>query len=392
MSYQFLAELPIETVTNAVIVMNVAILVAFLYCLALYPLYIKWLVSKQLGQFIREEGPASHAVKAKTPTMGGLCFIAGTVVTAAAANLFFDTAGNHPDEVIRIALTLAAAIACGLLGLADDYGKIRSKSNAGISAKFRLLSEFGIGLVLGLCLHFIKINGSGLMPSLALGMFLSEGGVSMRVLTLSKGICEVLYCLLLSPFLMAACSNSLNLHDGMDGLAGGTSMLVLATLAMMLCLSGHYGLAWLAAAGVGALLGFLVYNKYPAKVFMGDTGSLFIGAFMAGLVVCGGLVFWFVPLSLIYIVEAVSVMAQVVYFKLTKTFTPEKPMNALSLLVYKLTHRLPGEGKRLFRMAPIHHHFEALALEKGKPEATVVTWFWVVQLAICAACFLCFKQ
>ena len=124
---------------------------------------------------------------------------------------------------------------------------------------------------------------------------------------------------------------------------------------------------------------------------MGDTGSLFVGALMAGLVVYGGLLLWFLPLALIYIVEALSVISQVIYFKLTKPYTPERPMSAPALALYKLTHKLPGDGKRLWRMSPIHHHFEAVAADKGMKEWEVVLWFWVVQVALATACIAGFR-
>jgi phospho-N-acetylmuramoyl-pentapeptide-transferase len=179
----------------------------------------------------------------------------------------------------------------------------------------------------------------------------------------------------------------------MDGLAGGTSFFVFATLAVFLALvPGGKDLAIVAGATAGALLGFLLYNKFRARIFMGDTGSLFLGALMAGLVVYGGLIVWFIPMALIYIVETISVMSQVVYFKLTKPYTPEKSMSAPALALYKLTHKLPGEGKRLFRMAPIHHHFEAVCSEKGIKEWEVVIWFWIAQALLCALCLFGFSH
>jgi phospho-N-acetylmuramoyl-pentapeptide-transferase len=144
-------------------------------------------------------------------------------------------------------------------------------------------------------------------------------------------------------------------------------------------------LAVVAASLVGAVGGFLIYNRNPAKVFMGDTGSLYLGGALASLVAASGLILWFIPLALIYIIETVSVMIQVVYFKLTKDYTPETPMSKPALLWLKLTKRLPGEGKRFFRMAPLHHHFEAVGEDKGVPEWQVVAYFWLAQLAICAA-------
>ena len=136
----------------------------------------------------------------------------------------------------------------------------------------------------------------------------------------------------------------------------------------------------------GAILGFLLWNRYPAAIFMGDTGSLFIGGIMAYRC-AGGIVLWFIPLSAIYIVRALSVMAQVSSFRLTKPYTPEKPMSPLALNWLKLTTKkpFPGEGKRIFRMTPIHHHFEAVLGEKGVPEWQVVMYFWLVQFALCVA-------
>jgi phospho-N-acetylmuramoyl-pentapeptide-transferase len=128
-----------------------------------------------------------------------------------------------------------------------------------------------------------------------------------------------------------------------------------------------------------------VFNKYPAKIFMGDTGSLFLGGLIATLAIAGGLLIWFIPLTVIYIAEALSVILQVSYFKLTKPYQPPAPMNKMALIVLKLTKRLPGEGKRLLRMAPLHHHFEAVLADKGVPEWQVVAGFWLVQLVICLA-------
>src|SRR5205085_4570311 len=134
-------------------------------------------------------------------------------------------------------------------------------------------------------------------------------------------------------------------------------------------------LAAVAAAGAGSVAGFLIYNRYKASIFMGDTGSLFLGGLMASLVLAGRLEIWFIPLSLIYILETLSVMIQVVYFKLTKDYQPEKAMSGPALVWLKLTRRLPGEGKRIFRMAPLHHHFEAVGAEKGLKEWQVVACF-----------------
>ena len=359
----------------------------FIFCAGFYPFYIKWLKSKQVEQFIREEGPQSHAVKAKTPTMGGIGFILGVFV---ATGFMIYRSGIVVSEtmdatyqfnmLLMISLSITCAFACAALGIADDYGKVSSKSNKGLSARFRLFTEFGLGLILATILLFFDAPIGTLVLQ-------SRAGHPLDIFVMPDMLARA-YGLILVPFLVAATSNAVNLHDGMDGLAAGTSSICFAALSFMLFVCGKSELAWVASAASGSLIAFLLYNRYPARVFMGDTGSLFIGGLMASLVVCGGLTLWFIPLSIIYIIESISVMAQVTYFKLSKPFQPEKPMSAPSLALYKLTHRLPGDGKRLLRMAPIHHHFEAIAAEKGKPEWQVVICFWLIQLVIAlAVCF-----
>lgn len=352
---------------------------SFVFSAVLYPFYIKWLRSKQIEQFIREEGPATHAAKAKTPTMGGLCFIAGILLVSAFAMIKCDHVRIESNEIIRASYALGAAFLCGLLGFADDYGKVTSKSNKGISGKLRLICEFVLGLALGLALYFTKA-----IPDFLVGLSVANPTPNVIAFSALPPELQWLYFIVLVPCIMASTTNALNLHDGMDGLAAGTSAIVFCSMAVLLTGTEHAVLSWVAAATAGGLFAFLIYNRNPARVFMGDTGSLFLGALMAGIVVGGGLLIWFLPMALIYIVETISVIAQVVYFKLTKNYEPEQEMSKLQVSLYKLTHKLPGEGKRLFRMAPIHHHFEALAHERGQKEADVVLWFWIVQLAICA--------
>jgi len=349
---------------------ELSVLVPFLAALAVglcvFPSYIKWLKSKQVEQYLREEGPKSHAAKAKTPTMGGLGFIAAIFVGMIPALIM---SGQAPWGSLAI---LAVAAACAALGFADDYGKVTSKSNKGISGKFRLAVEFSLGVALALALWFLTSEPGRviLLPS-------PDGSVYSFALPLWGFIGA-------SMFIMAATTNAINLHDGMDGLAGGTCFLAFSTMAVILLVTGQYANAAVAAAAAGGLASFLVFNKNPAKVFMGDTGSLFLGGLMGALVMSGGLIVWFVPLSLIYIAETVSVMMQVGYFKLTKEFTPDKPMLPIMVAWHKLTHKLPGEGKRIFRMAPLHHHFEAVMAERNTGEASVVSMFWLAQALLCA--------
>jgi len=356
--------------------------VSFVLSALTFPLYIRWLKRKQIEQFIREEGPQSHAAKAKTPTMGGLCFIAVSSVVTAGALLFqHGTVFGDNPYVALAALVTSVAILCGLVGFADDFAKVTSKSNAGLSATTRLLTEFFLGAVLGLCICVFQLPGSHFAQNL---LGLPDGTAA--------AIANLIYLFGFIPFLVAATANALNLHDGMDGLAAGTSLQVFVVVAVMLLMQGKVSLAFVAASLVGSLAGFLLYNRYPAKVFMGDTGSLFIGGGLAALVVAGDLTLWFIPLVAIYIAETLSVIIQVVYFKLTKEYKPDPPMSPVKLIFTKLTKRLPGEGKRYFKMAPLHHHFEALAEEKGVPEWKVVANFWLVQFAICAAVLVLFRM
>lgn len=342
---------------------------AFLVTALAYPPFIRFLKAKQFGQSIREEGPESHKKKKDTPTAGGICFgavfLAGVLFACAMSSF----AGGAQFDWFAMLLVGVTGVLCGAVGLIDDMAKVQHKANKGISAKARLIAEFNIGLLLGLVLAFGGLSAS------ALKLYLPH-----IVLPFSP--------FLLVPFaafLVAATTNATNLHDGMDGLAGGTAFLIFVTLSIMFISLELNGLAVVSATAAAVLLAYLLYNRYPAKIFMGDTGSLFVGGLMAALVLAGGLSFWFIPLSLIYIAETISVMIQVTVFKLTKPYTPERPMPPLALFWHKMRNVLPGEGKRFFRMAPLHHHFEAVLAERGVPEWQVVALFWLAQLVLCAA-------
>ncbi len=345
-------------------------------CMISMPLYIRWLKTRQIGQFIREEGPASHAAKASTPTMGGVAFIAATLIVC----LVIFALGSFWSK--RELVVIAVATVCGLLGLADDMAKLKRKANAGLSARTRLVLEIGLGVAAGALLLLPGGLVWMFLPQFSFGGFLVHGPIIEMP--------PVLY-LLLAGFLLAATTNAVNLHDGMDGLAAGTAVQVLLAMAIILTATSQLPLAVVAAVAAGAVGGFLIFNRYPASVFMGDTGSLYLGGLIALLALAGGIVVWFVPLTLIYIAETLSVMAQVTYFKLTKPYTPEKPMPLPLLIWFKLTRRLPGEGKRLFRMAPLHHHFEAVAADAGIAEWKVVACFWLVQFVICLLVLISFK-
>ena len=365
------------------------VLISWAICVSGLPAYIKLLKQFQIQQYLREEGPKSHAHKAKTPTAGGVCFWLATVLTCAGMSIWsksFD---------LPIAVILIVASICGFLGLADDMAKVMQKSNKGVSEKLRLLVETATGFALGLVIIFEgpvfdwlhgyhSLNkGADLAPNYIWlphdsSFFLASQSTDPLMVMVPPA-----FILILSTFLIPATTNAVNLHDGMDGLAGGTSFLVLVTMGTIFFVSGRYDLGWLCIVSAASVFGFLLFNKYPAKVFMGDTGSLFLGGLIGALGAVGGIVVLFVPLMLIYIVETISVLAQISYFKLTKPYTPAVPISPAKLILTKLTTRLPGEGKRLFRMAPLHHHFEAILAEKGMREWQVVAFFWLAQLSLC---------
>lgn len=317
--------------------------------------------------------------------MGGLTFIFSTCLTLLGIGIFSLSKGaalNLPACAVVVTGTL-----CGIVGLLDDSAKVRNKANKGISGHIRLGIETLLGLILGAMLFALGKNIL-LLPVCLSSLFTglpAAAGTPYLFFAL-----PVVVYLLLAAFLAAATTNAVNLHDGMDGLAAGTACQVFATLAVMFFETNQIAYATISATAAGALLGFLIYNRNPAQIFMGDTGSLFIGGLLACLVIAGGMTLWFVPLSLIYIAEALSVMAQVVYFKLTKPYSGEKSLSGPALIWLKLTKRLPGEGKRLFRMAPLHHHYEAVFSEKGASEWQVVAAFWLVQFALCLAVLFAF--
>lgn len=326
---------------------------------------------------MREEGPKSHLHKAHTPTSGGVAFIFAIVLVSFALScrsIQFSASGW---------LVLAAACACGMLGFWDDLAKVMQRANKGLSMRLRLIAEAAIGLAFGIMFLYISPPALIWLPksvaSILAGPAGAVGGVGEVI---SLAIPSLLFCGL-AIFLIMATANAVNLHDGMDGLAAGTAAFIFLTMASFFACTNQSGYAVIASIAAGSMGGFLLFNHYPARLFMGDTGSLFIGGLMAALCLAGGILYFFIPLALIYILETVSVIIQVTYFKLTKPYHPTKSMNNIELIWTKLTKKLPGEGKRIFRMAPLHHHFEAVLGESGTPEWLVVCGFWLVQLLLC---------
>ena len=287
-------------------------------------------LKKKAGQNIREEGPESHQSKAGTPSMGGIAIIIAATVCAFAGVLF---ASGKSATVLMIIFVF---LGFGLIGFIDDYLKVIKKQNEGLKA----YQKFGLQLVISIIFVAFLILHSGrtylYIPILGVGANLGW----------FYGIFEV--------FVVLAMTNAVNLTDGLDGLASGVTALVTATFAFMAGVMSLLPESYFCAALCGACLGFLVFNKNPAKVFMGDTGSLALGGGIAAAVIAMHMELMIIVVGLLYVIEALSVVLQVGYFKAT-------------------------HGKRLFKMAPIHHHFEKC----GYTEKQVVTGFWIFTFACC---------
>jgi phospho-N-acetylmuramoyl-pentapeptide-transferase len=292
---------------------------------------------------------------------------------------------NHQFNPTALA-ALLVAIACGLVGLVDDAAKILNKANKGLSASKRLLLETVFGAIFAGFLLYMLPQAKAIILTMS-SYITTIGGSTAHVFSL-----PIYIFIPLVIAVIVATTNSVNLNDGMDGLAAGVAFPIFLTLALLLIKTNNLSLALIAMACAGTLVAFLIYNWYPAKIFMGDVGSLFLGGLIASLVLASGLTLWFIPLAVLYIAETLSVIVQLSYFKLTKPYQPPKPINKRSLALYKLTHKLPGEGKRIFRMSPLHHHFEAVMAEKGIAEWQVVLGFWFAQFVICSCILMAFSR
>ncbi len=292
--------------------------------------------SLKAGQVIREDGPQSHLKKAGTPTMGGIFFVPVALLLSLVWSVI--ALPNFPAEVVAAVLL---TLVLGFVGWADDWQVLRKKSNKGISARLRLAIEIGSGVLFSLWL------------------MQQQSGITTLQFPFGVAVPIGILFLFLATFVVAAESNAVNLTDGMDGLAPGTSAIALFGMALVVA-PDWPGLMIFCACMAGGCMGFLAHNYNPARVFMGDTGSLALGGALAAVGLISNSLWALLILSGLFLVEALSVIAQVIYFKATKG--PD------------------GVGKRLFRMSPLHNHFEL----SGWPEVTVVFTFYsvVVLLAV----------
>ena len=302
-----------------------ALIIAFIACVVLGAFVIPKL--HNFGQNVRDDGPKSHLKKQGTPSMGGIFMIGAFAI----ATLFF--VKDNPDAIVVLLIT----VGYGLVGFLDDYIK-----RAWQKVVFQLI------VTILFAIYLLKMNdfGTEIYVPFTKGFYIDLGWLYVPFLF----------------FVMVGTVNSVNLTDGLDGLASGVTVLV-ATYFVFIAYAVNKGLIPVCGAAIGALLGFLVFNSYPAKVFMGDTGSLALGGFVASVAILTKMPIMLVIVGFVYVCESLSVMIQVGYFKLTG-------------------------GKRIFKMAPIHHHFELSGLQGIK----VVELFTIATAVLCLLGFVASKN
>lgn len=322
-----------------------AVVVSAVAAAVLMPLWIRLLRVRNIGQQVRADGPQGHLVKQGTPTMGGVLIIfivTGTFLLMAVGE------GLGKTELRPALLALGATVACGVLGFVDDFAKVAHERSLGLRPRAKLLWQAAISTVF--CL--LAVNWASVPTWLEIPWTRAriDMGVLSTQFTPFDGVTVVVPWLYVGfvAFMMIAMSNAVNLTDGLDGLAAGTVMIVALAFGGIAFRQNVLESALLAASIAGACVGFLWYNSYPADIFMGDTGSLGLGAALAALAVVTKTELLLVIIGGIYVAETLSVVLQVASFKTT--------------------------GKRIFRMAPIHHHFEML----GWSETKVMVRFWIV--------------
>jgi phospho-N-acetylmuramoyl-pentapeptide-transferase len=306
------------------------LVVAFLITVLLSPFFIPFLRRLKFGQSIREEGPKSHQKKSGTPTMGGLMILTALLLAT------FIVSTKVSELSIKTYLLLFVTLGFGLLGFLDDYIKVVMKRNLGLTSKQKLVGQIiiaGIFFVVYKQMEFpTAVHIPGTDMKMELGWFY----------------------LVFLIFWLVGFSNAVNLTDGLDGLVSGTAAIAFGALSILAWYKGNFDVAIFCVAVVGAVLGFLVFNAHPAKVFMGDTGSLALGGALATVAVFLQLEILLIIIGGVFVIETLSVIIQVTSFK--------------------------TRGKRVFKMSPLHHHYELV----GWSEWRVVTTFWFVGLLFAA--------
>ena len=313
-----------------------AIIIAFAISAMLCPIVIPFLHKLKFGQQVRSDGPQAHLKKQGTPTMGGLVILTSIIITS----LFYIR--NYP----KIIPVLFVTVGFGIIGFLDDYIKIVMKRSEGLNPKQKLAGQIIItGVFVYYLIHSGDMGTKELIPFT--GGFKDGFFLDLGILFVPFVFCVVL-----------GTDNGVNFTDGLDGLCISVTILV-ATFLTIVALGENSGISPITGAVVGSLLGFLLFNVYPARVFMGDTGSLALGGFVASSALMMQMPFFIPVVGLIYLVEVLSVIMQVGYFKMTG-------------------------GKRIFKMAPIHHHFELC----GWSETRVVAVFSITTAILCLVAYL----
>ncbi|RFB19153.1 phospho-N-acetylmuramoyl-pentapeptide-transferase [Bacillus sp. HNG] len=306
-----------------------SIAIGFIISVILSPIFIPFLRRLKFGQSIREEGPKSHQKKSGTPTMGGIIILVSIILTTILVST------RLGELSVTTYLLLFVTLGYGVLGFLDDFIKVVLKRNLGLTSLQKLLGQIAIAIIF----YFIfKQNNFSTAISIPGTAFEFELGI--------------LYVFLLI-FWLVGFSNAVNLTDGLDGLVSGTAAIAFGAFAVLAWNQAQYDVAIFCVAVVGAVLGFLVFNANPAKVFMGDTGSLALGGAIATVAITLKLEILLILIGGVFVIETLSVIIQVISFKTT--------------------------GRRVFRMSPLHHHYELV----GWSEWRVVVTFWTVGL-LCA--------
>ncbi len=317
------------------ILVPVAALIAFVLSLLLGVAYIDFLKKKTMSQYILDEAPDRHKEKSGTPTTGGFFIVLSSLIAAVVALFMAEKTSTGAF------LLLITFVFYMFAGMQDDIQKIEKHQNKGLSARGKLFLQIAIAI---LPVLFVTISGRTFITfgdyTLNLGWFYPIFGI----------------------FVITGVSNAVNLTDGLDGLAASNMVISLMALVFINLIMGNIDLAIICAAIAGACLGFLYFNKYPAKVFMGDTGSLALGGVLGTIGVMGKFELWLIPIGIIFMCETLSVILQVTSYKLT--------------------------GKRIFKMSPIHHHFELC----GWGEKKIVFVFSLITFIFCAGAVLLFRH
>lgn len=304
---------------------------ALIAAAVLTPMSLKFLRRLKFGQFVRDDGPESHLAKEGTPTMGGLAFIIVIVLMGLIASI-------KQADIVPI---LLVSIAFGFVGFIDDYIKVVKRRSLGFKAYQKLLAQI---IITGLYCYYMMtatVDGTSIIIPFVEGLSVDLG---------------YLYIPFIMIFMLGTV-NGVNLTDGVDGLATSVTLAVLSFF-LIVSITINGGISLILGIGIGALFGFLIYNAHPAALFMGDTGSLFLGGLVSAVALYFRMPLIIILVGLIYLLEVISVMIQVGYFKVT-------------------------HGKRFFKMAPIHHHFEL----SGWKETKVVYVFTIITVFLCIVAY-----